>query len=70
MNKKIINNGADVVSEMMEGYLGAYSRYYERIGENNAFLYKNRRRGKVSLVIGGGSGHEPMFSGFVGDARK
>ena len=67
MNKKIINKGSDVVDEMMEGYLAAYSCYYERIGDNNAFLYKNRRRGKVSLVIGGGSGHEPMFSGFVGD---
>ena len=66
MNKKIINNGSNVVSEMMEGYLAAYSRYYERIGDYNAFSYKNRRRGKVSLVIGGGSGHEPMFSGCVG----
>ena len=65
--KKIINNGADVVNEMISGYVSAYSRYYERIGDINAFVYKNRRRNKVSLVIGGGSGHEPLFSGFCGE---
>lgn len=65
--KKIINPGSDIVAEMMSGYLAAYSRYFERISGNNAFAYKNRRKGKVSLVIGGGSGHEPLFSGFVGD---
>ena len=64
--KKIINKDSNVVEEMLSGYLKAYSRYYERIGDNNAFLYKERRRNKVSLVIGGGSGHEPLFGGFVG----
>lgn len=64
--KKIINSGATVVDELISGYVSAYSRYYERIGDINAFTYKNRRRGKVSLVIGGGSGHEPLFSGFCG----
>ena len=32
----------------------------------NGVLYKQRRSGKVALVIGGGSGHDPMFAGFVG----
>ena len=64
--KKIINKDSDVVEEMLSGYLKAYGKYYERIGNLNAFLYKGRRRNKVSLVIGGGSGHEPLFSGFAG----
>lgn len=64
--KKIINKPEDIVNEMISGYIKAYPRYYERIGDINAFMYKNRRRGKVSLVIGGGSGHEPLFSGFCG----
>ncbi len=64
--KKIINIDSDVVDEMLSGYLEAYCRYYERILNKNAFLYKKRRKNKVSLVIGGGSGHEPLFSGFVG----
>lgn len=65
--KKIINKESDVVEEMLSGYLEAYGRYYERISLQNAFLFKGRRRGKVSLVIGGGSGHEPLFGGFVGE---
>ncbi len=65
--KKILNsNTDDVVKDMLKGYLSAYSRYYEQIGELNSFLYKKRRKDKVSIVIGGGSGHEPLFSGFVG----
>lgn len=65
--KKILNADTDcVVEEMLEGYLGAYERYYERVGVFNAFYYKKHRKNKVNLVIGGGSGHEPMFGGFVG----
>lgn len=64
--KKIFNKGSDVVEEMLSGYLAAYSRYYEQIPGINAFMYKGRRKDKVALVIGGGSGHEPLFSGFAG----
>lgn len=64
--KKIINEADSVVEEMMEGFVGAYSRYYEKHPEVNGVLLKERRKEKVALVIGGGSGHEPMFSGFVG----
>lgn len=66
MAKKIMNAPDDVVNEMMEGFLGAYHRYYEQVPGVNGVLYKGRRKDKVSLVIGGGSGHEPMFAGFVG----
>ena len=64
--KKIINGSSNIVEEMLEGFLAAHPRYYERIGSNNAFCYKNRRKNKVSLVIGGGSGHEPAHGGYVG----
>jgi dihydroxyacetone kinase len=64
--KKIINKDSDLVDEMLSGYLAAYSRYFERISDSNAFIYKGRRKNKVALVIGGGSGHEPLFSGFAG----
>lgn len=64
--KKIINDADNVVEEMMEGYLGAYSRYYSKLPDMNAFVFNGRRKNKVSLVIGGGSGHEPLFSGFAG----
>ena len=64
--RKIINSPDNVVSEMMEGYISAYSRYYEKHPNVNGVILKQRRKDKVALVIGGGSGHEPMFSGFVG----
>lgn len=50
----------------MEGFIGAYSRYFVKHPEVNGIISKQRRKDKVSLVIGGGSGHEPMYSGFVG----
>lgn len=64
--KKIINKDSNIVEEMLSGYLSAYSRYYESVNGLNAFTYKDRRKDKVSIVIGGGSGHEPLFSGFAG----
>lgn len=64
--RKIINSPDKVVEEMMEGFISAYSRYYEKHPKVNGVILKKRRKNKVALVIGGGSGHEPMFSGFVG----
>ena len=64
--RKIINDADYVVSEMMEGFVGAYSRYFRKHPEVNAILSRQKRTDKVALVIGGGSGHEPMFGGFVG----
>lgn len=64
--RKIINNPDNVVEEMLEGYIGAYNKYFEKHPELNVVISRQRRKDKVALVIGGGSGHEPMFSGFVG----
>lgn len=64
--RKLINHPDHVVQEMMEGYIGAYGRYFEKHPKVNGVLLKKHRKNKVALVIGGGSGHEPMFSGFVG----
>lgn len=64
--KKIINKDTDVVEQMLMGMVRAYERYYERIDDKMALMYKGRRKDKVVLVIGGGSGHEPVYHGFVG----
>jgi len=64
--KKIINNPDDIIEEMMSGFISGNARYYEKHPDVNGVLLKERRKNKVALVIGGGSGHEPMFSGFVG----
>ena len=65
--KKILNeDSSNVVEEMLSGYLQAYKKYYKKIGEYNAFRYRAARKDKVAIVIGGGSGHEPLFPGFCG----
>ncbi|BDF04924.1 dihydroxyacetone kinase subunit DhaK [[Clostridium] hylemonae] len=65
--KKFINEADDVVDEAMEGFTACYGNYYEKHPEVNAVILKEPRKDKVALVIGGGSGHEPMFNGFVGE---
>lgn len=65
--KKILNKDvSNVVEESLTGYLMAYKKYYKKIGEYNAFQYRGHRKDKVALVIGGGSGHEPLFTGYCG----
>lgn len=64
--KKIINNPDDVVDEALQGFVNAFSQMLELHQEVHGVIHKQSRQNKVTLVIGGGSGHEPMFSGFVG----
>jgi len=66
--KKIINNGADAVDEMLAGILAAHPNHLKRVEgtARSVVAVDGPRKGKVGLVIGGGSGHEPSFVGFVG----
>ena len=66
MMKKIVNNYDDVAREAIEGFTACFSGVYRLHPEVNGVLLRRHRQGKVALVVGGGSGHEPMFSGFVG----
>lgn len=66
--KKLINRPADALNQALEGAVVEHSRYLGPIkNSNRALLAKNGPRpNKVGLVIGGGSGHEPCFLGYVG----
>lgn len=64
--KKIINEPQMVVEETLEGFLAAYPNQFERVDGVKGIRVKELKE-KVGLVIGGGSGHEPMFSMFVGE---
>jgi dihydroxyacetone kinase len=66
MYKKIINSPDNVVEEMLEGFVAAHRNMVEPVPGASGVRYLKRRQGKVTLVVGGGSGHEPMFAGFVG----
>ncbi len=64
--KKIMNHADNVVDEAIEGLVACYNQYITKHEDVNGILSKTPRKDKVALVIGGGSGHEPMFGGFVG----
>ena len=66
--KKIINRGEEAVEEMLQGLVAAHPRILRRSTLNPRAIVavQGPRPGKVGLVVGGGSGHEPTFSGFVG----
>lgn len=66
--KKFLNSPDDVVEEMLDGATKAHRSYLVPInGSKRALVARNGpRAGKVGLVIGGGSGHEPCFLGYVG----
>lgn len=63
--KKVINRPDQVVAEMLDGFVAAYGRDVERVPGVNGLAVK-RRADKVAIVIGGGSGHEPLFLGYIG----
>jgi len=64
--KKLINAVEDVVNESLAGFCAAHSDIV-RLGETAQFvLRRHLKQGKVALVSGGGSGHEPLHGGFVG----
>jgi dihydroxyacetone kinase-like protein len=64
--KKLINDPADVVADALRGMAAAHPRL--RVDHENRVVFRGDApvQGKVGLVSGGGSGHEPMHGGFVG----
>lgn len=66
LTKKIINSGDRVIEEMLDGILLAHPRHLRAVSPRAIVAVDGPRPGKVGLVIGGGSGHEPTFVGFVG----
>lgn len=66
--KKFINNSETIVEEMMEGYAHAYQDRLVKLDGSHVILRKEPKgQGKVSVIIGNGSGHEPACIGFVGE---
>ncbi|MEV0056979.1 dihydroxyacetone kinase subunit DhaK [Saccharopolyspora shandongensis] len=65
--KKIINDPADVVAESLRGMAAAHPELL-RVRTDPAVIVRTDApvSGKVAVVSGGGSGHEPLHGGFVG----
>lgn len=66
VTQKLINNGDNAVDEMLAGVMAAHGDLLARPMPRAIVARHGPRPGKVALVIGGGSGHEPTFLGFVG----
>src|SRR6266849_7539621 len=64
--KKLINAPDDLLSESLDGFAAAHTDILV-LGEERKFVRRRQlSQGKVALISGGGSGHEPLHAGFVG----
>ena len=64
--KKLINGVDTVLSESLDGFAAAHADIVA-LGVERKFVRRSAvKRGKVALISGGGSGHEPLHAGFVG----
>lgn len=67
--KKILNNPEHYVDEMLAGLIAAHPEYYRLHGDSGKVVARTHagKPGKVGIVTGGGSGHLPVFTGYVGE---
>ena len=67
--KKILNSTTDYVDEMLAGLVAAHPENYRLYGDTGKVVAraKSGSKGKVGIVSGGGSGHLPVFTGYVGE---
>jgi len=65
--KKIINNPADFVEESIDGLIKSHPDVYTMAKDNTRVITRKiKASNKVGIVTGGGSGHLPVFTGYVG----
>lgn len=66
--KKVLNDPFAYVDEMLAGLCAAHPEHYRQTGDQGRVIARANpiRPGKVGIVSGGGSGHLPVFTGYVG----
>lgn len=65
--KKFINAVDKVEDQMIQGMVKAYPQYVRKLDCGNVVVRTSKKEGKVALISGGGSGHEPAHGGYVGE---
>lgn len=65
--KQILNQPTDVVTEMLDGLAYVHNDLVHRVEGFDIIARNEEKSGKVALISGGGSGHEPSHAGFVGE---
>jgi phosphoenolpyruvate---glycerone phosphotransferase subunit DhaK len=66
--KKLLNNPDDYVDEMLDGLCAAHSHAFRRHATSSRVIVGAQAgvKDKVGIVTGGGSGHLPVFHGYLG----
>ena len=64
--KKLIDSPSTLLDTSLQGFAKAHADIVQLNTQPNFIYRKQRKQGKVALISGGGSGHEPLHSGFVG----
>ena len=66
--KKLINAPEDIIPQLVSGMVAAHPDLLSVEGDSGRAIVAvdGPRDGKVGVVVGGGSGHEPAFAGYVG----
>jgi len=65
--KKIINKPSDFVEESIDGLIKSHPEVYAMAKDNNRVITRAKKASKkIGIVTGGGSGHLPVFTGYVG----
>ena len=64
--KKLINDVNNVEEEMILGLVKSAPQKLAKLDDYTVVVRKDKKQGKVALVSGGGSGHEPAHAGYVG----
>jgi len=67
MMQRIINDADRVVDDMLDGFCAANSNLVRRTDNRRVLASTAGTEGRVGIVTGGGSGHEPAFIGYLGD---
>ena len=68
IRRKLINDADNLINHLIEGMVGAHPHLLKIEGDTGRAIVacNGPREGKVGIVVGGGSGHEPAFAGYVG----
>ncbi len=65
--KKLLDSVEQLVDDALEGFIWAFPEYLQRVPGTHVLTRKKpKAEGKVGIVSGGGSGHEPAHGGYVG----
>ena len=64
--KKLINDPQACAAELLDGLVEAYDGRARKVG-SSSIVMNDIAENKVALLVGGGSGHEPIYHGLVGE---